>query len=388
MSLCREHQMNHAPTEHWETRRSHGAVYACVMATTVLAKIVSALTMQRENAATEALAFIINRHSAARLAFARLLAVGGTTVEVGRVATQFFAGSGGRPDLAVYGPAGELIGFVEAKFWAGLTDAQPVGYLEALGSQHGGLLVFVAPERRLRALRHEIGDRCRAADLPCEDDRGVWRVSGSVISFLSWTGILASLKEACAKVSDRPGVSDIEQLEGLCAAFESEGYIPMSPAELSGREEARRVVMLGGLVTRIADEAAFQGVVDKGGPSHGLDWGGRYVTLLQASPWFGVSYVQWLEFGRGPLWLNFGHNAVGRADDARHALAEWIRSDPPRAYEGADRRVHVPILIPPGGDEGCVVHAAVAQLRAIKEALRMGADPGVHPKAPDSRRYQ
>lgn len=347
------------------------------MATTVLAKLVSALTTQRENAATEALAFIINQHAPARRAFGGLLSAGGTRVEVGQVATQFFAGSEGRPDLAVYGPSGELIGLVEAKFWAGLTDAQPVGYLESLRQQGGRLLVFVAPERRMSALRHEIGDRCRTAGLSCVDHQGAWCVADSVVSFISWGGLLATLKEACAHASDRRGMSDIEQLEGLCAAFQSEGYIPMSQAELSDREGARQAVMLSALVTRIVDAAVLEGVVSKKGlrPSHGPHWGGRYVGLRRAAVWFGVTYGRWLEFGHGPLWLNFSDDRWGRAKEARRALAEWIRSDPPRAYECADRRVHVPILIPPGADESAVVRTAVAQIRAIDEALRVAGVP-------------
>ena len=52
---------------------------------------------------------------------------------------------------------------LEAKFWAGLTDRQPVDYLRRL--PEGGMLLFVAPGSRLPSLWPELLRRCHDAGL-------------------------------------------------------------------------------------------------------------------------------------------------------------------------------------------------------------------------------
>jgi hypothetical protein len=53
-------------------------------------------------------------------------ALAGTTSPVAGVSPQFVAGGESRPDLAICGSLGVVTAFIEAKFWAGLTDATGV----------------------------------------------------------------------------------------------------------------------------------------------------------------------------------------------------------------------------------------------------------------------
>jgi hypothetical protein len=55
---------------------------------------------------------------------------------------------GNIPDLIGLDTTGAERLFIENKFWAGLTENQPAGYLERLGAKGGGLLVFIVPSRR------------------------------------------------------------------------------------------------------------------------------------------------------------------------------------------------------------------------------------------------
>jgi hypothetical protein len=135
------------------------------MATTVLAHIAASMP-QKENLATEALAFILNGSPAARGALERQLsALVGKIEQVARVSTQIAIGEESRPDVVLLAEGGAPLGYIEAKFWAALTDAQPVEYVRRLSDARGGVLAFLAPERRLPTLHTEVRERLRSANL-------------------------------------------------------------------------------------------------------------------------------------------------------------------------------------------------------------------------------
>ena len=76
----------------------------------------------------------------------------------------------GQPDLTIYDAANQPRVFVENKFWAGLTDAQPVGYINALPEDVGSALLFVVPGQRLPSVWGELKARCIAAGMAFEHD--------------------------------------------------------------------------------------------------------------------------------------------------------------------------------------------------------------------------
>lgn len=132
------------------------------MSDTVLAHIAGAIT-QKENVATEAVAFILNRSAPARAALhAQIAMLLGDVAPISRIATQTAVGVESRPDLLLHGDGGDVLGYVEAKFWAALTNAQPLEYVKRLSAGTGGVLVLLAPERRLPTLRAEVLERVHA----------------------------------------------------------------------------------------------------------------------------------------------------------------------------------------------------------------------------------
>jgi len=90
--------------------------------------LASRMSPSQENLATEALAFILNRSATMREAF-RLL-VGQTGIEVPELArfrSQAGDEQGNIPDLIGLDAKGVEHLVEENKFWAGLTENQPVG---------------------------------------------------------------------------------------------------------------------------------------------------------------------------------------------------------------------------------------------------------------------
>ena len=72
-----------------------------------------------------------------------MIAAGGANLgEIAQVRTQATGEEGERPDLAGFDRNGRERVLVEAKFWAGLTDNQPIAYLERLPANRPGALLF------------------------------------------------------------------------------------------------------------------------------------------------------------------------------------------------------------------------------------------------------
>ncbi len=108
--------------------------------------------------------------------------------------------------------------FVENKFWAGLTDNQPVSYLKQLAAYtQPTVLLVIAPAARERTLWREltqrlataaigISDRMSAAGIPASLDT----LLGPVLAITSWTSVLSVLEHEC--VDDPVARGDLVQI--------------------------------------------------------------------------------------------------------------------------------------------------------------------------------
>jgi hypothetical protein len=104
--------------------------------------LASRFSTHPENLATEAVAFIVNRSATMREALRRL--AGRTGIELPPIATfhpQARDGQGNIPDLVGVDATGAERPVIENKFWAGLTENQPAGYLDRLHAE-GGAVCF------------------------------------------------------------------------------------------------------------------------------------------------------------------------------------------------------------------------------------------------------
>ncbi|MBI4816592.1 MAG: hypothetical protein HY791_10050 [Deltaproteobacteria bacterium] len=120
-------------------------------------------TDHTEDLATEALAFILGKSVVARKAVAEHLARAGVQVQSDLTYVTQVAGEAlDRPDLVGTYLDREVL-LIEAKFWAGLTENQPVTYIRRLES--GGALLFLVPEARVVSIWSELLDRCVRAGM-------------------------------------------------------------------------------------------------------------------------------------------------------------------------------------------------------------------------------
>ena len=115
------------------------------------------LTSQVEDAATEVLAYILNRSPDCRESLRRMLerGAGFKLDEIVRVATQVTYGDGSRPDMTGYDREDAKRLLVESKFWAALREGQP-RYVDQFDHSGSAVLLFIAPQSRIETLWGEI----------------------------------------------------------------------------------------------------------------------------------------------------------------------------------------------------------------------------------------
>src|SRR5947209_7314002 len=113
---------------------------------TVFEHLALRFAVHPENLATEALSFILRTPSAASRAFTGFVReIGLGDLGTLRVNTQQGGMEQSIPDMKCFDDKGQLRVVVENKFWAGLTDKQPVTYIRELPKAISAVVLFVVP---------------------------------------------------------------------------------------------------------------------------------------------------------------------------------------------------------------------------------------------------
>jgi hypothetical protein len=282
---------------------------------------------------------------------------------------------GNIPDLVGLDAMGTERLFVENKFWAGLTENQPAGYLERLPTEGGGVLVFVVPRKRLPIVWTELASSAmnRAKRLPNPEqlagDLLFARLSSSTaIAATTWSAVLDSL-EAAARASDEASAAaDTMQLRSFCDVMDNEAFLPVRMEELTNLEVPRRLISLANLADDLGQKAVAEGIADSRGlrETHGWHTAGRYLRIGPAGAWLGIDLQKWSRYGNTPLWIVFHNSQYGRAPFVLEALKAWT---PPRLFE-EDGRAFVPLTVLPDVTRERVLEDLLEQVRRLHAALQ------------------
>ncbi len=73
------------------------------------------------------------------------------------------------------------------------------------------------------------------------------------LGLLEWSKLLVALRDAVG--GDRAAASDVDQLSGMVERFETNGFLPLTRAQLDDLEMPRRIMSLAHLVNSIVDQA-------------------------------------------------------------------------------------------------------------------------------------
>ena len=287
-----------------------------------------------EDVATDALAFILRSSESARSGLMKLLRGIDPGLPALRFQTQLTEGSI-RPDMWGLDDTGPRV-FVENKFWAGLTENQPVAYLRQLTEYaQPSILLVVAPEARGHTLWNELGRRLEEAGISAtsrEASAGILHSVtsdiGPVLAITSWTRLLSALELEAA--DDPSARSDLLQLRALCEAADSDAYVPVASEEVTDQRTPAFLLQLGSVLQACVDLAESEGVLSTTGlrPSSSWEGFGRYVGPAEGlDPWLGVRFDLWKTYGVTPLWLVFHRHMPLHHPEMRPLLESWAAKD-------------------------------------------------------------
>lgn len=340
----------------------------------LLANLAGMFVSQTENVAVEALGHILSGSEAARDALSDVLQAGGAEVgKIARIRTQDIGEDGARPDLACVGQDGNVRVLIEAKFWAGLTENQPGGYLARLeAGPRPSALLFVAPASRLEVLWAELcrqlpsGGPAVLSNLHSGADE-LWSATtgaGPHLMLISWRSLLGRMEAKASAAADSHTEADIRQLQGLAEQQDEEAFLPLRQEEL-GPQIPRRVIDVISLIDdaiAIARENEWASTEGYKTSSYRQGYG-TGLKLGTAKAWFGVDYRDWARCRDTPLWLYLYLTADS---DMLRALDPLRSENPPALIEtGSD--VKIPIHVPVGKERNAVLEAVVESLRKIAQ---------------------
>lgn len=289
-------------------------------------------SQKNEDVATDALAYVLESSDAGRRGMTKFLR--GIIPDLPQLLFRTQQREGTiRPDMWGFAD-GEARVFVENKFWAGLTDNQPISYLKQLAAfTQPTILLVIAPaarehsiwrelKRRLLDAGYSISERAGAAGVV----RAVDTQLGPILALTSWTNVLSVLEHEA--VNDPSARADLVQLRALCDTADNDTLAPTREV-LSDQRTPAFILQLGSIVQEVVELAVTENVLNITGlkPQAGWERIGRYVRVSGSNgvgAWLGIHFDLWKLHGSTPLWLVFSQEEeFGRAQDVRRLIEPW-----------------------------------------------------------------
>ena len=283
-----------------------------------------------------------------------------------------------RPDIAGFDQNDQECVLVEAKFWAGLTEKQPVAYLERLPENDPSALLFVAPAARIESLWAELFRQVEQSTSgitlesvqEAEMLRSAAAGGGRWLMLTSWKNLLDRMAAEAAADADSHMETDIRQLRGLAVQEDADAFLPLRQEEL-GPEFPRRMLRLRELIDDVTERGIQAGWADtKRLRATPQVWGayGRYLRLGGEETWFGINFVDWASNWATPLWLWFlKHNT----EKVRRVLESPQQQNQPEVFswnDGLSVLIELPVSVEYEAVRDAVVTRLVEIARLLSEA--------------------
>lgn len=330
---------------------------------TLLSFIARKYITAKEDAATDALKFILNKSEAARTGLTELLSeVASGLQPVVSAKSQLSGEETGIPDLRCYDADRNVVALIESKFWAPLTTRQPVSYWRSLRSDTPSVLLVVAPSYRVT-----------------NTDR-LW---GELVSRLHESGFTLGGTQKTDTLVYASAVDDqrrlmlttwdhlIDRMDPR-AKFEGGGQTSFELAQLRGlaanvvanddpRADDNLKRAIGDAIRRI--RRSGWGATAGLGVSQNQNYYGNNVCLAGALAWLGIDYHRRRETPEQPLWLSFYSDG---GDVPRAKVRELLGSKGEPGSIWSPKDVSVQIQLPDAGtDSEAFLTAIVEQLETI-----------------------
>ncbi len=338
-------------------------------AQSLLSLIARGYAAGREDAATEALCFILSRSDSARDEFAKFVGGNGQPLPIARFSTQQLVNRA-YPDMACFDDDDNHVAFVESKFWASLTRRQPVDYWEALPDDRSATLLFLAPASRIVGIDEDslwgvLVERLRNADYslgPVNQGKGFVTAKSTDgkhrLMLTSWDALLDRLAHRIEKDGDGQACFELAELRGLaCDAIKDDD--PISDANLK----------------KLIADAVKQLKESGWANTEGLAVGGtvgehyaRFFCLGGAITGLRIDYRAVKQTGKR-LWLWFWNSSNPRSSVGLEEVRDKLGALAEPGLEWLPKDVCVPIDLPVGAGHKARLDALVAELERIAKII-------------------
>jgi hypothetical protein len=295
-----------------------------------------------------------------------------------RFQTQVAGDDDAIPDLVGFDANGAQRAILVAKFWAGLTDQQPVAYLGRLPADGSGVLLVVAPGQRFTTLWAELLRRCVAAGVPiteqmapADEIRTASIGEQHALGLVSWRLLLSVVATRAATAGQTTVVHETEQLLGLCEQMDSEAFLPLRSEELF-LARPQRIIEYVRLLDDVVAMCLQQGSYDKKGlrSAAGPGWYGHYMRMSGNGVFLHLDPRKWASVRPTPFWLKVQGRDWSNWEQERERLRPLEYETPPRLLRDADRGAPVVPLFPLlGVERAAVLHDLFRQLEEIRGLL-------------------
>ena len=332
---------------------------------TLLSFVVGNHILGLEDAATDALSFILSRSISAKRALSNFLDDEGRSLPIEKAEAWMADSHGAIPDLALLVSSGQVLELVECKFWASLTQNQPVTYWEGLPVDRPAVLLFLAPDSRVNqsSLWDELVDRLGKAGhklnpairkesfISAYDDAGHRR-----LMLTSWHLLLRSMEQKTKDDGDTQASFEIAELQGLAE-------------DVITGDNPQRDDNLKKLIADAVKRAERSGCANTDGLTVGRGYGYyvRYLYLAGVFAGLGTDYNIVKKRPDRPLWLTFyrdPNNTIG-LDEVRARLEDLDEL----GMKWRDEDVSVPVVLPEYGDAEATLDAIAVELERIARLI-------------------
>lgn len=339
---------------------------------------------QTENLATESLNYILNSSKTANESFIDIINIFKIKLEEPLFfRTQVNVEEGGILDLVCFDKDHDRVCIIESKFWAGLTDNQPVAYLEKLKEEKQGILLFLCPSKRISTLWRDLMVRCKEAgialnEISIQSNIKCAKINDRhLIGAISWPDLLSFFDRQLSLSGETYTLSDLQQLSGLCNRMEEDAFIPITPEEFSPAI-AKRNMDLPDLIEDVINLGISKGTIniktEKGTlmPKSGRYHYGRYCVIRNYMSTLTFDNEKWYKLCNTPLWLNVYGRKWGSPEErlwAQNALEKLEFENPPRLFKSEGEPAYVPLKIKFGTEKNEVVESLYNEIMEIMDIL-------------------
>ena len=345
------------------------------MANSLLAHLYSHIKGSQEDVATLSLQYIITQSPKLNREFTRLLSHAlheNIETELNYVC-QSVGDNQERPDIAGVDTNGREKVLCEAKFYAGLTENQPNGYLDRLRKEDAVGLVFICPAARKVTLWSKLLDLCRGRIIAAVDEFCV-RVDEVCMSILTWREIVDTLQRVAA--SEVPeALSDIFQLDGFCRMMDREAFIPFSSEDfgpINAVKEERHYQVLDAVFDLLMADKSLNSSAKGLRATPYRSGYVRYIKMMGHA--LSINYDRRLWRAPGseetPFWVEIMDGDFKQPAEYRRAFSGYPEDMKENLNDGIALALEAPANAALDEVAECLVRQIVTYIESLEEALK------------------